>query len=52
MIGNWNAKVGSQVTWTNKQIWPWSTKRSRSKADRVLPRERTGHNNFSVRIFK
>ena len=43
IIGDWNAKVGSQVTWTNKQIWPWSTKRSRSKADRVLPRERTGH---------
>ena len=28
---------------SNKQIWPWSTKRSRSKANRVLPRECTGH---------
>ena len=25
------------------QIWPWSTEWSRSKANRVLPRERTGH---------
>ena len=25
------------------QIWPWSTEWSRSKANRVLPREHTGH---------
>ena len=26
IIGNWNAKVGSQKnTWSNRQIWPWST---------------------------
>ena len=24
-------------------IWPWSTKWSRAKANRVLPKERTGH---------
>ena len=25
--GDWNAKVGSQeITWSNRQIWPWSTK--------------------------
>ena len=24
IIGDWNAKVGSQ-TWSNRQIWPWST---------------------------
>ena len=33
IIGNWNAKVGSQKkkknrksrnTWSNRQIWPWS----------------------------
>ena len=25
IIGDWNAKVGSQVnTWSNRQIWPWS----------------------------
>ena len=32
----------SRNTWSNRQIWPWSTKRSRSKAHRVLPREYTG----------
>ena len=30
-------------TWSNRHIWTWSTKRSRSKAHRVLPRELTGH---------
>ena len=25
IIGGWNAKVGSQNTWSNRQIWPWST---------------------------
>ena len=26
IIGDWNAKVGSQGnTWSNRQIWPWST---------------------------
>ena len=31
----------SRDTWSNRQIWPWITKQSRSKAHRVLPRERT-----------
>ena len=30
-------------TWSNRQIWPWSTERNRAKGDRVLPREHTGH---------
>ena len=30
-------------TWSNRQIWPWSMEWSRAKANRVLPRERTGH---------
>ena len=30
-------------TWSNKQIWPWSTKWNRAKANRDLPRECTGH---------
>ena len=30
-------------TWGNRQIWPWNTEWSRAKANRVLPRERTGH---------
>ena len=26
VIGDWNAKVGSQeITWSNRQIWPWNT---------------------------
>ena len=33
----------SRNTWSNRQIWPWSTERSRAKANRVLPRECTGH---------
>ena len=30
-------------TWSNRKIWPWSTEWSRTKVNRVLPRERTGH---------
>ena len=33
----------SRDTWSNRQVWPWSTKWSRAKANRVLPREPTGH---------
>ena len=33
----------SRNTWNNRQIWPWSTEWSRAKANRVLPREHTGH---------
>ena len=25
IIGDWNAKVGSKDTWSNRQIWPCST---------------------------
>ena len=32
----------SRNTWSNKQIWPWSTEWSKAKSNRVLPRERTG----------
>ena len=35
-------------TWSNRQVWPWSTEWSRAKADRVLPRERTGHSKHSL----
>ena len=34
----------SRITWSNSQVWPWSTKWSRAKAKRVLPKECTGHN--------
>ena len=30
-------------TWGNSQVWSWSTKWSRAKANSVLPREHTGH---------
>ena len=43
IIGDWNAKVGSRNTWSNRQIWPWRTEWSRAKASRVLPKEHTGH---------
>ena len=33
----------SRDTWSNRQVWPWSTKWSRAKADRILPRKCTGH---------
>ena len=33
----------SRNTWSNGEIWPWSTKWSRAKANRLLPRECTGH---------
>ena len=33
----------SRDTWSNRQIWPWSTKWSRAKVNRVLPRECTDH---------
>jgi len=33
----------SRNTWSNRQVWPWTTKWSRAKANRVLPRECTGH---------
>ena len=33
----------SRNTWTNRQIWPWSTEWNKAKTKRVLPREHTGH---------
>ena len=33
----------SRETCSNRQVWPWSTKWSRAKANRVLPTECTGH---------
>ena len=33
----------SNDTWNDRQIWPWNTEWSRAKANRVLPRECTGH---------
>ena len=33
----------SRDTWSKGQIWPWSTKQCRTKANGALPRECTGH---------
>ena len=33
----------SRDTWNNRQTWLWSTKWSRSKGNRVLPKECNGH---------
>ena len=30
-------------TWSHRQIWPWNTKWSRAKANKVLPKEHAGH---------
>ena len=38
----------SRDTWSNREIWPWSTKWSRSKANRILPSEHTGHSKHSL----
>ena len=38
----------SRNSWNNRKIWPWSTKRSRAKANRVLPREHTGHSTYPL----
>ena len=34
----------SRHTWSNRQALPWSIKGSWAEANRVLPREHTGHN--------
>ena len=33
----------SRNTWGNRQIWPWNTEWGRARANRVFPRECTGH---------
>ena len=44
IIGDWNAKVGSQETpGVTGKFGLKSTEGSRAKANRVLPREHTGH---------
>ena len=35
----------SRNTWGNRQIWLWNTEWSRTKANRVFPRQCTGHSN-------
>ena len=40
----------SRNTWSNSHIWvtAWSTEWIRAKANRVLPRERTGHSKYRL----
>ena len=38
----------SRDTWSNRQVWPWSIKWRRSKANRVLSRECTGCNKYPL----
>ena len=38
----------SRDTWSNRHVWPWSTKWSSTKATRVLPRECTGHSKYPL----
>ena len=48
-IGYWECKSRkSRDIWSNKQIWPWSTKWIRAKDNRVLPREHTDHNKYPL----
>ena len=38
----------SRNTWSNRQIWPWSIEWSRTKANKSLPREHTGHSKYPL----
>ena len=38
ITGDWNVKIGSQDTWSNMQVWPWSTKWIRKKANSFVRR--------------
>ena len=42
----------SRNTWSNRQIRPWSTKQSRAKVNRVLPRECPGHSKHTLPTTK
>ena len=38
----------SRDNWNKREVWPWSTKWSRAKANRLLPREYAGHSKHSL----
>ena len=38
----------SRDSWNNRQVWPWSTKWSRAKVNKVLPREHIDHSKHSL----
>ena len=41
----------SRNTWSNRQIWPWTTEWSRAEANRVLPREDTLFQQHKKRLY-
>ena len=47
----WNSRK-SRSTWSNRQIWPWSTEWSRAKGNRVLLRKHTGHSKHPLPQYK
>ena len=47
IIGDRNANRKTRDTWSNRQIWSWGAKWSREEANRVLPKECTGHSKQS-----
>ena len=42
----------SRNTWSNRKVWPWSTRWYRAKANRVLPREYTSHSKHPLSTTK
>ena len=42
----WKSREPRNI-WSNRQIWPWSAE-WRAKANRILPREHTGHSKHSL----
>ena len=40
----------SRDTWSNRQVWPWSTKGRRAKANTVMPREHVGQSKHPLTI--
>ena len=42
----------SRDTWSNRQIWPWNTKWSRAKVNRVVPGECPGHSKHPLPTTK
>ena len=47
IIGDCKSRKSINI-WSNKLIWPWSIEWSRAKANRVLPRECTGHSKYPL----
>ena len=52
ILGDWSKSRKSRNTWSNRQIWLCSTEWSRTKANRVLPRELIGHSKHPLPTTK